>query len=93
MRSRKLLLAGALLGVVFTVPGRSTATDASPDPSPADYAAAAKLLTPNLQGLVRNESVAAALDWRLRAVLVQARRARRSGIRSRDGQRRKDCRL
>src|SRR5687767_4663492 len=30
---------------------------AATDPSPADYAAAVKLLGPNLQGLVRNESV------------------------------------
>jgi dipeptidyl aminopeptidase/acylaminoacyl peptidase len=35
----------------------SPATEAAPDPSPSDYAAAAKLLTPYLQGLVPNDSV------------------------------------
>jgi dipeptidyl aminopeptidase/acylaminoacyl peptidase len=59
MSSKELFAAVALLGVC-TIPGKSwgsSATGGAPTPSSADYAAAAKLLTPNLKGLVRNESV------------------------------------
>ncbi|MDZ4818846.1 MAG: hypothetical protein SGJ20_07720, partial [Planctomycetota bacterium] len=59
MKLISLFTAVALIGVCAN-PSPSwgrPATEAAPDPSRADYAAAAKLLTPHLQGLVRNESV------------------------------------
>jgi dipeptidyl-peptidase-4 len=59
MSLKKLFSAVALLGVC-AISGQSwssTVAEAAGDPSPADYAAAAKLLMSKLQGLVRNESV------------------------------------
>jgi dipeptidyl-peptidase 4 len=45
-----------LIAIVTSI-GCSPIADAATDPSSADYAAAARLLYPNLQGAVRNESV------------------------------------
>src|SRR3984957_7406193 len=47
----------ALFVIVALIGWGQSAAGAESDPSPADYAAAAKLLYPNLKGLVRNQSV------------------------------------
>src|SRR5688572_26310362 len=57
---KQLILASLAPLVGLAVAGTlwaQSASSAEPDPSPADYAAAAKLLLPNLKDLVRNESV------------------------------------
>jgi dipeptidyl-peptidase 4 len=46
-----------LFVIVALIGWGQSAAGAESDPSPADYAAAAKLLYPNLKGLVRNQSV------------------------------------
>jgi dipeptidyl-peptidase 4 len=59
MKLNTLFVTAVLIGLCQS-PCRSwgqSASDAAPDPSPSDYAAAAKLLLPNLKDLVRNQSV------------------------------------
>ena len=54
-RERTMKL-NTLLAIVISI-GCSPISDAATDPSSADYAAAVRLLYPNLQDAVRNESV------------------------------------
>src|SRR5260221_7258817 len=59
MKLHTLFVTAVLIGLCQS-PCRSwgqSAAGAAADPSPADYAAAAKLLYPNLKDLVRNEAV------------------------------------